>query len=650
MIRVPALPAALALWLGLAPAHAAVAQTAVGLLDPMFQDGAIVQRDRPVPVWGRAQPGAVVTVEAGEHRRRAVPDLDGAWRVDLPPVAAGQRLTLRVTSGESGSTAVDLTGGDVFLCAGEHGMGWPARRLADAEIALDDVDDPDLRLFAVAPASAPGPRVPTGAIGRWTPATRDSVAGFSAACHEMGRALRRTERVPIGLIAAAWDDGIIEDWLDEPTLRRLGGFDAALNALALYARSPEAGEAAWQEVSDTWWRGRDEGVRRAWHSPRHNDSDWDTLPATGFWEATPALAGFDGVVWLRATVRLTRAQARQAAWLELGPVDDFDTTWVNGRFVGGGEGWQTPRRYAVSTGGLRAGDNLIAIGVLDSGGGGGAWGPVEDKALVLEDGTRIPLGDRFRYRIAAPLSELPATPRTPWVAGEGLTTLYNGMIAPLGPWGLTAVAWHHGEANVSDADRYRDLLAGLFASWRGRFGAPDLPFLVVQLAGQGASATQPTRSFRAELRESQRRVAAADEHAGLVVAIDLGDRTDALPPDPRQVGQRLALEARRLAYGHDLPQAPAPTAVFAAGGGLRVAYPDGTALVALGSDRVIGLQVCDAAGRCRWSDGRVEAGGLWLPEAADATRVRFCWDDRPVCNLYSADGQQATPFELTVSR
>jgi sialate O-acetylesterase len=653
--RTPVAPAAFALSLVLGLAGAAAAQSpgaapAAPLLDPMFQDGAIVQRDRPTPVWGRAAPGTVVTVRAGDRAIQALADIEGAWRVDLPAIGAGQRLDLTAEAGGRSQTVSGLTGGDVFLCSGQSNMEWTVRQSANADAELAAVDDPDLRLFNVARSSQPAVRPAGEPVARWTPATRESVSAFSAACYFMGRDLRRTENVPIGLIAASWGGSIIEDWLDEPTLRRLGGFDAALNVLALYARSPEAGEAAYRDISDTWWRGRDEGTRQAWNSPRHNDADWATLPAGGFWETTPELATFDGLVWLRATVRLTRAQARQAARLELGPVDDFDTTWVNGRFVGGQEGWQTPRSYAISPGSLRAGDNLIAVGVLDTGGGGGAWGPAEDKVLVLADGTRIPLGDTFRYRVAAPLSELPATPRTPWIGGSGLTTLYNGMIAPLGPWGLKGVAWYQGESNVSDAARYRDLLNGLFSAWRARFESPDLPFLVVQLADFGPRASQPTRSFWAELRESQRRVVAADGRAGLAVAIDIGDRFDIHPTNKQEVGRRLALEARRVAYGRDAPRSPEPTAVFVDGGDLRVAYPAGTTLTAYGSDRIIGLQVCDATGACRWSEGRVDGDGLRLPAAPDIARVRFCWADSPICNLYSGDGLPATPFELTVSR
>ena len=123
------------------------------------------------------------------------------------------------------------------------------------------------------------------------------------------------------------------------------------------------------------------------------------------------------------------------------------------------------------------------------------------------------------------------------------------------------------------------------------------------------------------------------------------------PPAPVEVGRRLALEARRVAYGRDVPRAPEPVGVRVVGAGLQVDYPAGVGLTTYGSDRVVGLQLCDAAGACRWAEGRVEGDGLWLAEVApEAVRVRFCWADSPVCNLDGGEGLPAAPFELDIRR
>jgi sialate O-acetylesterase len=641
----------LALW----PLGGAAAQTASApvRLDPMFQPQAVIQRDRPVPVWGLAAPGQRVEASLAGRSGAGVAGPDGRWRIDLPAVPAGVGLTLAVRAGDGPETTVaDLAAGDVFLCSGQSNMEFETRQSTNAETEIAQAQDAGLRLLPVARSSRPAPASGPARVGTWAATTPDAVRNFSAACYFMGRELRRVRpEVPVGLIAASWGGSIIEDWVDEPTLRALGGRDIALNALATYAADAAEGERQWQAYSESWWRGNDPGTRQAWHGARFNDRDWSPIPAGGFWEATtPELATFDGMVWLRAHVTLTRAQARQAAVLALGPVDDVDTTWVNGRFVGGSQGWDTPRTYSIAAGGLKAGDNVIAIGVLDTGGGGGAWGPAADKTLTLADGTRLPLGEGWRYRVAAPLSELADPPRTPWVGGSGLTTLYNGMIAPLGPWGLSGVAWYQGESNVTAPDQYRLLLPALMANWRARFEAPDLAFMVVQLADFGPRRGEPVASDWARLREVQRQVTNADARAGMAVAIDIGDPYDIHPTNKQQVGRRLGLEARRLVYDDPVAVSPQPVSARREGSDIVIAFADDAALWTQGGSDVIGLALCDTAGACDWTRGKLVDGALRVEGAGDrpAALVRYCWADSPICNMYGADDLPASPFELAV--
>ena len=641
--------------LALSPAAPGWAQTppVAASLDPMFQDHAVVQRDRPVPVWGRAEPGTRVEAALAGRTATTVTGADGRWRIDLPAIPSGVGHTLTVNAaGGTVATVSDLAAGDVFLCSGQSNMEFEVRKATNAEVEIGAANDRDLRLFSVEHVSLPRLRTEPSRVGVWALTTPPGVRDFSAACYFLGRELRRIRPdVPIGLISAAWGGSIIEDWLDEASLRSLDGHDIPLNVLAVYADNPEEGQRQWRQISDTWWRGNDPGTRQGWYGAGVNDRGWTAIPAEGFWEAAaPELATFDGMVWLRTHVTLTRSQARQGATLSIGPVDDADTTWVNGRFVGGVQGWNTPREYAIAPGALRGGDNVIAVGVLDTGGGGGAWGPASDKALILADGTRIPLSTGWRYRVAAPLVDLADAPRTPWIGGSGLTTLYNGMIAPLGPWGLKGVAWYQGESNVAASREYSTLLPALIANWRKRFETPALPFVVVQLADFGPHRARPTRSVWAELREVQRQVTGADPHAGLAVAIDIGDPYDIHSTNKQQVGRRLALETRRLAYGDPVAVSPQPTAARRENGAIVITWPASAGLWVQESDVVVGLQLCDPAGVCDWASGRVVDGALRVedPSATSAVLVRYCWADSPVCNLYGPDDLPATPFQISL--
>lgn len=626
------------------------------LLADVFQDHAVLQRNRPIAVWGRAEPNADLTVTLAGATVAARAGADGRWRAELPALSAGGPHELRVTQAGRAQVLGDLLIGDVWLCSGQSNMEFGVRSATNADTELAAAADADLRLLLVGRSSLPAPAEKMAPGSVWRVAGPDSARDFSAACFLMGKQLRRSQNVPIGLIAASWGGSVIEDWLSEPALRRIGGLDGPLDILAVYARSPDEGRRVWAETSDRWWRDNDPGSAgpTPWASPDYDDADWSTAAPEGFWEgSSPELAMFDGVIWHRKTVRLTAAQAAGQATLTLGPVDDLDTTWINGRKIGGGEGWDRPRSYTVPAGVLREGRNLIAVGVLDTGGGGGLWGPAGDKTLTLADSSVVSLADPWRRRVSAPLGGLRNLPRTPWIGGSGVTTLSNGMIAPLDGYGLAGVAWYQGESNVGDPEGYRRLLTGMIADWRERFGDANLPFLAVQLANFGPAAATPTDSSWAALREVQREVVEADPDAGLAVAIDIGDRYDIHPTNKQEVGRRLALAARAVAYGEtDVPASPSPRAAERSGTAVVVGFDRvGEGLIVYGASRPIGFELCGPE-VCRFVDARVEGDTVVLDAAAvpDATAVRFCWADSPVCNLYGDAGLPAVPFEIPIGR
>ncbi len=125
--------------------------------------------------------------------------------------------------------------------------------------------------------------------------------------------------------------------------------------------------------------------------------------------------------------------------------------------------------------------------------------------------------------------------------------IYNGMIAPMGSFGLKGVAWYQGESDVG-VTGYDKRLAALFKGWRTQFRDPNLPMLIVQLPNFGPVATAPVDSGWAALREEQRRAVAADSRAALIVTLDLGEAKNLHPLNKAPVGARLAA-ASVIAYG-----------------------------------------------------------------------------------------------------
>ncbi len=138
--------------------------------------------------------------------------------------------------------------------------------------------------------------------------------------------------------------------------------------------------------------------------------------------------------------------------------------------------------------------------------------------------------------------------------GTGLQ--YNGMIAPIGPYGIRAAIWYQGESNIYFAQHYQATVTAMMADWRRQFGT-GLPFLIVQIPDYGPTPTGPAQSLWSDVREAQRRTVEADRNAALVVTIDIGDPKVLHPANKQEIGRRLAIAARHQVYG-DACTRPAP--------------------------------------------------------------------------------------------
>lgn len=596
-------------------------------LAPVFSDHMVVQRDTLVPVEGSAAPGAEVSARLGDSpavTNRA--DAAGKWRVELPASAALTSTTLTVQSGGETLHLANVAVGDVFLCSGQSNMEFTLRVATNADVAVAQSNNPALRLFNVPRQSSTAPQAQFAAPTVWQPSAPGSARDFSAACHFMGAELQRRRKVPVGLIAASWGGSIIQDWLSEPGLRRNGGFDEGLALLALRSTDPAAAQRQWEAQVDRYLQRATATLAPA--IPADPGRMWE--------EWGGELASFDGTGVFSTEVTLTAEQARRARRIHLGAVDDIDRTLINGRAVGTTVGWNTERSYPLASGQLRAGANRIELQVIDTGGGGGMWGSTPHR-IELDDGGSVALDGSWQFRRGADASAAGPVPNVPWVGANGLTTLYNGMIAPLGRIPLAGIAWYQGESNVGDVARYAKLLPSLMADWRERFSTRR--FAIVQLANFGAMRSEPVDSAWAALREVQRAAVAADRDAGMAVAIDIGDPRDIHPTDKKSVGLRLAL-AMEGASNAQLPQATREA------GNVRLRFD--RPLQVIGGSGPIGFEACGANG-CRFTTARLADPSTILVDAgAGDTKVRYLWADSPIANLYDRDGPPVTPFEMVL--
>ncbi len=194
---------------------AACAQAGLSL-NPLISDGAVLQRNAPIRVWGQGDPGAEVQATLGESKVVSTVAPSGAWELSFPAMKAGGPYRLTVRSGESVVMASDLLVGDVWVCAGQSNMYWPLHNTEGGTEAIQAASNNDLRLFTVARAAADEPL--ESVQGGWLPANKYTVSNFSAVGYYFGQMVQQETGIPIGLLMSTVGGTLANNWTSQDVL------------------------------------------------------------------------------------------------------------------------------------------------------------------------------------------------------------------------------------------------------------------------------------------------------------------------------------------------------------------------------------------------------------------------------------------------
>ena len=229
--------------------------------------------------------------------------------------------------------------------------------------------------------------------------------------------------------------------------------------------------------------------------------------------------------------------------------------------------------------------------------------------------------------------------------------LYNGMIAPVIPYGIKGAIWYQGESNAGNAKQYQTLFPEMIKNWRKDWGQGDFPFGFVQLANYKSNKNEdlekPVESSWAELREAQTMTLSL-AHTGMAVIVDIGHPTDIHPKNKQDVGKRLALWAESQVYGKELPEYSSPLyeSMKVDGNKAILTFKHvGGGLEAKG-EKLTGFAVAGEDHAFVWADAKIEGNTVVVSSdrVAKPAAVRYAWADYPTCNLYSKEGLPASPF------
>lgn len=605
----------------------------------------VLQRRKPIAIWGSAPAKTQVSIGFRGHTTRTTSNATGSWMAKLPAGEAGGPFELTVRAADAHIDLHSVLVGDVWVASGQSNMEFVVSQGNNAAQEIAAANDSLIRQFKVPNSWSNDPEDDL-AGGAWTPADPQHVGDFTAVGYFFARELRKTVKVPIGIVNTTWGGSNIETWISRGAQHIS---DSAWSELlrADDARSKQTRDALRAKLGAL--PTKDSGLVNGtapWADPSLDDRGWSDMPVPSYWE-DHGYTGMDGVAWYRVAFDVTDAEQRDGATINLAAIDDDDITWVNGVEVGRTVGYNVSRAYHVPPTALRVGRNVLAVRVSDGGGGGGINGPV---SLAFGNAAPRSLAGTWHFKVGevsfqADGQQINKVP----------SVLYNKMLHPILPSTIIGVLWYQGESNANNmqqATAYRDQFKTLITSWRREWdsGRDTFPFLWVQLPNFGKADTIPPSAAAWATQRESMTAALSLPKTGQAITIDVGDATNLHPRNKQDVGLRLALVARKVAYGERvLASGPTYRSHSIRGDTIVVAFNDvgGGLASRLTNGRVGGFAIAGADRKFAWAQAKIVGNtvDVWSEEVKNPVAVRYAWANNPDrASLYNREQLPAAPF------
>ncbi len=638
-------------------------------LPAIFGDNMVLQRNTLIKIWGNAVPGDTVFVipEWGNMVQVTV-DTNGKWICEIPTVDKGKTYKLTIKTEKETIKYKNILMGEVWICSGQSNMemplsGWlPNSPVLNSENEIKNSDYPDIRMFTVNRYLSVIPQ--ENCKGEWVVCNPAISGSFSATAYFFGKELYKNLDVPIGLIHTSWGGTPVEAWINKPSLSTIESLKKALDNL-------ETSEEK-AIIRDNWLNSKpivtldNIGAKDFWERLDFNDKDcpevlyndsiWPEMNLPIGWEST-SLGQFDGVVWFRKTIEIPKKWLNKNLTLELGPIDDMDAAFFNGQKIGGYERdgfWREKRKYHIPAALINKGKNVIAVRVIDNGGGGGLYGKPEDLKIYADEKKPVMLEGKWKYMPAAeyknsafyvmdinkcdflnrPFVPIEISSHTP-------SLLFNAMINPLVPYRIKGAIWYQGESNTENPEPYKTLFPMLINNWRQIWGQGEFPFYYAQIAPYNYGIIQSQKIRDIQLQSLK------VNNTGMAVTLDIGNNEDIHPANKGDVGKRLALWALAKTYGQNVCfSGPVYNSMkiesdkiivnfLYAENGLVVKDNFSGEFLIAGPDKIF----------CR---ALVSVNGnqliLWNPKLKNPVAVRYAWSNTPKTVLFNKEGFPASSF------
>lgn len=612
----------------------------------LFTDHAVLQRQKPIPVWGWANPGEEVSVALAGQTRQAKTDKNGKWQVKFSAMDAGGPHTLTVSTPSGRLEFTDILIGDVWLCSGQSNKEWTVAQSANYPEEKKNAGFPNIRHFKVQHEVSLTPEEDLKS-GDWVVCEAQTVGDFTAVGFYFAREVFQKTGVPIGLLNSSWGGSQVESWISKEAMC---GSDVLKSYGEKLPKNWEEADLRLERSIKKKLLGNPDASlspddEKKYLQPGYDFSNW--LKASPMWQWDwKGIWAWRGNGFMAKTVEIPAEMTGQITTLGLAEQFSYNEVYINGKLAAAGL-LKGTRQILIPADTWKPGPNSLVVktnkAIEPEWYGLGLVGS-ENDLYVSTPAQKISLaGDDWRLMPSF------AEPHSFAHSSNNVgTAIYNAMIAPLIPYVIRGALWYQGETNAGRAYEYRHSFPLMIGDWRKRWNE-EFPFYFVQLSSYGASQNSNQGSNWAELREAQTMTLRLP-NTGMAVTTDIGDPHDIHPRNKQDVGKRLAANALKFVYQQDVlhsgpmyesVQFENDKAILAfkyVGGGLMV------------DDKYGYLKGFEVAGPDRvfhYAKAEIEGAKVVVqhPGGLIATSVRYAWSDAPEdANLFNAEGFPACPF------
>ncbi len=614
-------------------------------LPKLISNGMVLQRDTNIKIWGWASPNETIEVNFINENYKTVADSSGEWELHLDKLKAGGPFLMKL-EGKNKIEINNILVGDVWLASGQSNMAYELKKSAKLyEAAIENSENKFIRQFLVPKKYNFKHTENDVSSGSWISANKETVIGFSAVAYFFAKDLYETYQVPIGLINSSVGGTPAQAWISEEGLKEFPHYYEETQLLKndTYINEIENSNTnklkKWISTSTANDLGN-KNSNEKWSQKNLDDSDWNTMNIPGSW-VSKNLGYTQGIVWYRKNIELQNISSEKNIELNLGRISDADSVFVNGNFVGATSHKFSHRNYKIPDNILIKGENNITIRISSYRFNGGF---IKGNPIQLVIGKKkIDLKNNWKYKLGVKMKQLDR----PVQLTCKPTGLYKAMIAPLLNYSIKGAIWYQGEGNVSKAEEYESLFPSLIEDWRLNFQHKNMPFLFVQLANFQKPTKNLVPSSWARLRASQLKTLKV-ENTGMAVIIDIGEANDIHPKNKKDVGKRLAIEAKRVAYKAGGFRMPQYNSMNIKGNKIILSFDtNGSALKVRNNDELKEFAISGEDKKFVWAKAEIQNNTIivWNENVKNPVAVRYAWANNPTkANLLAAEELPLSPF------